>query len=181
ERDRARTYPTHLAAVPRAGCPRTADGRPGPGMRRPNARVVRSVAAPRRRLRGALLLQLAFEQLDLFGKRGVWAHETFDLSWGVSQGCMIATVETSTALRERTQRQGLGEIHRHLLRAHHIGRAPRRQKVRAADIVLPRHHPLNVFDFDPLRILRTDQVAHLAFGHFERDWLAGQLAVSQKS
>src|SRR5262245_9856512 len=83
ERDRARTYPTHLAAVPRAGCPRTADGRPGPGMRRPNARVVRSVAAPRRRRRGALLLQLAFEQLDLFGKRGVCAHEIFDLSYGV--------------------------------------------------------------------------------------------------
>src|SRR5262245_26062274 len=94
---------------------------------------------------------------------------------------MIATAETSTDLRERTQRQRLGEIHRHLPRAHHIGRAPRRQKVRAADIVLPRHHPLNVFDFDPLRFLRTDQVAHLAFGHFERDWLAGQLAVSQKS
>src|SRR5215472_6658098 len=93
---------------------------------------------------------------------------------------MIATAETSTDLRERPQRQRLREIHRHLPWAHHIGRAPRRQKVRAADIVLPRHYPLNVFDFDPLRFLRTDQVAYFAFGHFERDWLAGQLAVSQK-
>ena len=30
-----------------------------------------------------LLLQLAFEQLDLFGERGVCAHEIFDLSHGV--------------------------------------------------------------------------------------------------
>src|SRR5947207_8545745 len=94
---------------------------------------------------------------------------------------MVATAEPSTDLRERTQCQGLGEIHRYLARTHHIGCAPRRQKVRAADIVLPRHHPVNVFDFDPLGLLRTDQIAHLALGHFERDWLAGQLAVSQKA
>src|SRR5436309_16097428 len=94
---------------------------------------------------------------------------------------MVATAEPSTDLRERTQCQGLGEIHCYLPRTHHIGRAPRRQKVGAADVVLPRHHPLNVFDFDPLGLLRTAQVAHLALGHFERAWPAGPLAVSQKA
>ena len=79
------------------------------------------------------------------------------------------------------KRQGLGQIHRHLPRAHHVGGAARRQQVGAADIVLARHHPLDVLDLDALGLLRADQVAHLALGHFQRHRLAGELVVGEQA
>ena len=79
------------------------------------------------------------------------------------------------------KRQRLGQIHRHLPRAHHIGGAARRQQVGAADVVLARHDALDVLDLDALGLLRTDQVAHLALGHFHRHRLAGELVVREQA
>src|SRR5438876_7130203 len=79
----APTYPTHLAAVPRAGVPTTAGGRPRPGMPSSNRAFFSASRRPLSLDAAPLLLQLAFEQLDLFGERGVRAHEIFDLSHGV--------------------------------------------------------------------------------------------------
>src|SRR2546430_2837349 len=73
----------------------------------------------------SLFLQLPLQQLDLFGQRGVGIPEIFDLAHGVQHGRVITSAGTSPDLRQRTQRERLGEIHRHLPRTHHICRAPR--------------------------------------------------------
>ena len=106
--------------------------------------------------------------------------QVLDLAHGVQHRGVVAAAEAPSDLRQRAQRQRLGEIHRHLPRAHDVGGAPRRQQVGAAHIVLPRHHALDVLDLDALGLLRADQVAHLALGHFERDRLAGELAVGEQ-
>src|SRR6516164_1096419 len=71
------------------------------------------------------LLQLPFEQFDLFGQRGIGAHEILDLTHGVQHRGVVATAEAPPDLRQRAQRERLGEIHGYLPRTHHIGRAPR--------------------------------------------------------
>src|SRR6266566_3136630 len=71
------------------------------------------------------LLQLPFEQFDLFGQRGIGAHEILDLAHGVQHRGVVATAEAPPDLRQRAQRERLGEIHGDLPRTHHIGRAPR--------------------------------------------------------
>src|SRR6476660_6601963 len=171
------TYPTDLAA---------ARGRTG-GWRPERGRgclacgrllSLRSVVRSRRR---HLLLQLAFQQIDFFRQRRVGVHEILDLSHRMQNRGVVASAEAAADLRQRAQRKRLGEIHRHLPWTHDVCRAPRGQKVGAAHVVLARDHPLDIFDFDALGVLRTDQVAHLALGHFQRDRLAGELAVSEKA
>src|SRR6516165_3338483 len=71
------------------------------------------------------LLQLPFQQFDLFGQRGIGAHEILDLAHGVQHRRMVATAEAPPDLRQRAQRQRLGEIHGHLPRTNDICRAPR--------------------------------------------------------
>ena len=56
---------------------------------------------------------------------------------------------------------------------------PRGEEVGAAHIVLTRNHALDFFNSNALGLLRADQVADLPLGHFERDGLAGELAVRQ--
>src|SRR5262249_28390946 len=48
------------------------------------------------------LLQLPFQQFDLFGQRGVGAHEVFDLAHGVQHGGVVTTAEAPPDLRQRT-------------------------------------------------------------------------------
>src|SRR6516165_64731 len=80
------------------------------------------VLAPRR---ARSLLQLPFQQFDLFGQGGIGAHEILDLAHGVQHRRMVATAEAPPDLRQRAQRQRLGEIHGHLPRTNDICRAPR--------------------------------------------------------
>ncbi len=94
---------------------------------------------------------------------------------------MIASAETPADLRQRPQGEGLCEVHRDLSRPHDIRGASRRQQVGTAHIILARHDPLDVLDLDPLRFLRTDQVAHLAFGHFERHGMTGELVMGEQA
>ena len=55
------------------------------------------------------------------------------------------------------------------------------KQVGAADIILPRHHALDVLDLDPLRLLRPDQVAHLVLGHLQRHRPVVELGVRQQA
>src|SRR5215469_12031830 len=128
-----------------------------------------------------LFLQLPLQQIDFFRQRRVGVDEVFDLSHRMQNRGVVASAEAAADLRQRTQRERLGEVHRHLPWTHDVCRAPRGQKVGAAHVILASDHPLDVLDFDALRVLRTDQVAHLALGHFQRHRLAGELAVSEKA
>ena len=122
-----------------------------------------------------------FSDFDLFGQRGIPGHQCLDLAHGVQHRGVVASAEPAADLGQRTQRQRLGQIHRDLTRPNHVRGPPRRQQVRTADIVLPGDHPLDVLDLDPLRFLRTDQVAHLALGHFQRHRLGVELGVGEQA
>src|SRR3954469_3754764 len=69
------------------------------------------------------VLQLPLQNLDFLGQRRVIAHEVLDLAHRMQDGGVIASAEAAPDLRQRTQRQRLGEIHGHLARANDIGRA----------------------------------------------------------
>src|SRR5580700_659245 len=126
------------------------------------------------------VLELAFEPLNLFGEGGVVAGQRLDLAHGVQHGGVVAAAEPAPDLGQRAQRQDFRQIHRHLPRPHHVGGAPGRQKIGAADIVLAGDDALDVLDPHPLRLLRADQVAHLALGHFKGYRLTGELVVGEQ-
>src|SRR5262249_27763363 len=118
------TYPTDLAAA------RGADGRAAPGTgpgRLPGGRVwpLRLAAGNGRR---HLFLQLPFQQIDFFRQRRVGVDEVFDLSHRMQNRGVVASAEAAADLRQRTQRERLGEVHRHLPWPHGVCRAPRGQK-----------------------------------------------------
>src|SRR4029079_862090 len=143
------------------------------------ARTVNGALSP---IVGAsLFLQLPFQNLDFLRKGHVVADQAFDLTHRVEDRRVIATADTAGELRQRPQGQGLCEVHRDLSWPHDIRGASRRQQVGTAHIILARHDPLDVLDLDPLRFLRTDQVAHLALGHFERHGMAGELVMGEQA
>src|SRR5882757_7198580 len=127
------------------------------------------------------LLQLPLQDLDFVGQHGVIAHQSFDLADRMQHGGVVTSAKPAADLGQRTQGQRLSQIHRHLPRPDHVGGAARRQQVGAADIVLARDDALNVLDLDALGFLRTDQVAHLALGHFHRDRLTGQFVMRKQA
>src|SRR5262249_48845587 len=88
------------------------------------------------------LLQQALQEFNLLRQRRVVAGEGLDLAHRVQHRGVVASAEAPPDLRQGPQREGLGEIHGDLARAHHVGGAARGQKVGAADIVLPRDHAL---------------------------------------
>ena len=122
-----------------------------------------------------------FSEFDLFGQRRIPGNQCLYLAHGVQHRGVVASAEPAADFRQRTQRQRLGQIHRDLARPNHIRGPPGGQQVRAAHIVLPGHHPLDVLDLDPLRFLRTDQVAHLALGHFQRHRLGVELGMGEQA
>src|ERR1700676_3987439 len=67
------------------------------------------------------LLQLAFQRFDLFGECGILRHKGLDLAHGVQDRGVVASPEPAADFRQRTQRQGLRQIHRNLTRANDIG------------------------------------------------------------
>src|ERR1043166_3774443 len=132
-------------------------GRAGAGKWRDRADSARSPVARRRW--ELWLLQQPLQEFDLLRQRRVVAGERLDLAHGMQHRGVIASAEAPADLRQRAEREGLGEIHGDLARAHHIGGAARGQKVGAAHIVLPRDHALDVLDLAPLGVLRPPQVA----------------------
>ena len=58
-------------------------------------------AAAERLLESRSLLQLALEQLDLVGQRGIVADQVFDLANRVQHGGVVAAPEAAADLRER--------------------------------------------------------------------------------
>src|SRR5215470_3742034 len=125
----------------------------------------------------SLFLQLPLKNLDFLRKGHVVADQAFDLAHRVQDRRVIAPAETPADLRERSQGEGLREIHRDLSRPHDIRGTSRREQVGTAHIILSRYDPLDVLDLDPLRLLRADQIAHLALGHLERHGMTGELVV----
>jgi len=57
-----------------------------------------------------LVLQLPLQGLDLLGERVVGADQVLDLAYRVQDGGVIAAAEPTPDLRQRAQRQGLGEM-----------------------------------------------------------------------
>ncbi len=70
-------------------------------------------------------MKLAFEALDLLGKGGVVAGEVLDFPHRVQHGSVVPAAEPTADLGQRPQCQHLGQVHRHLTGAHHIGGAAR--------------------------------------------------------
>ena len=106
-----------------------------------------------------LFLKHPLQQLQLFAQGRVRSAQALDLAHRVQHRCVIASAEATADLRQRAQRQRLGEIHRHLTRLHHGRRAARRENVGAADAVVAGDQLLDVLDLDPLGFARADQIA----------------------
>src|SRR5262249_59046885 len=73
----------------------------------------------------SLFLQLPLKNLDFLRKGHVVADQAFDLAHRVQDRRVIAPAETPADLRERSQGEGLREIHRDLSRPHDIRGASR--------------------------------------------------------
>src|SRR5262245_66631472 len=67
--------------------------------RTPSTSAVATLQARRTRS----LLQLPLEQFDLFGHRGIGAHEVLDLAYRVQHRGVVATAEAPPDLRPRAQ------------------------------------------------------------------------------
>src|SRR5262245_44777000 len=73
----------------------------------------------------SLFLQLPLKKLDFLRKGHVVADQALDLAHRVQDRRVIASAETPADLRERSQGEGLREIHRDLSRPHDIRGASR--------------------------------------------------------
>ena len=129
----------------------------------------------------SLFLELPLQNLDFLRECHVVADQAFDLADCVQNRRVVTPAETPADFRQRTQGEGLREVHRDLSRPHDIRGASRRQQVGTAHIVLPRDDPLDVLDLDPLGFLGPDQIAHLALGHLERHGMTRELVVREQS
>src|SRR5215213_4139678 len=94
---------------------------------------------------------------------------------------MIAPAEASTDLRQGSQCQRLGEIHRDLARPHHVRGATRRQEVGAADVVLACYGALDVLDLDARGFLRPDEITDGALGHVHGYRMAAELIMREQT
>ena len=102
-----------------------------------------------------------------------------DFAHRVEHRGVVAPAEAPADFRQRPQRHGLGEIHRDLARADHVGGPAGRQKVAPADVITARDDPLDVLDLDLALVERADQVADFPLGQFQRHLRAGQRAGGQ--
>ena len=62
------------------------------------------------------LAEHAVQQLDVFGESAVGAGQFFHLLYRVHDRRMVAPTEPAADLGQRTLRQMLGQLHRHLAR-----------------------------------------------------------------